>query len=288
MFRIIVDNNLTIDVGVQRFPNGEAHIEFDEWEVGNIKNAAALRIEWLYGTDADIFTLQLLRMKLKDIAPAVDVTLYVPYMPYARMDRIMHPGQFESSRYFTTLLVDMDFSTILTYDLHSNRAISQVTGSSFIEDLAGPHELVQSIEAYRDDIVLVFPDESAADRYGNTIRPNITVKKTRDFDSGVITGFDVLIPDEIDLDGKTLVIVDDICSFGGTFVGAYNVIKEHAMDRKETLKGFILCVTHLEPVYDKGQLVKHPDLERIICRCTMDWQSRMGAPGDILNIKIDH
>lgn len=270
---IIIDTGyMDFEVSVERFPNGEARIEFSTVQLEEIRTATRIRLVWMYRDDSEFLTLQFVRQKLADLVPNKDVELLIPYMPYARMDRIKEDGQFETSKYLMKLLRDLNFSSIVTYDLHSHRAIDALGLGDVVRSIPKQPDLVAHATYNRDNIVLVFPDASAEQRYGCTCRPTITVKKTRDFNTGKILGFEVLDRDGVDLNGKLLVMVDDICSYGGTFVGAYDAIKQYAAEKGWTLEGFILCVTHLEPTYKAGPLVKHPDLKQIICRKTMDWQ----------------
>lgn len=270
---IIIDTGYTdFKVYVERFPNGEARIEFSTEQLEEIRTASLIRLVWAYKDDSEFLTLQFVRQKLADLAPNTDIELLIPYMPYARMDRIKEDGQFETSKYLMKLLRDLNFSSIITYDLHSHRAVDALGMDDVIRNIPKQAALVAHATNNRDDIVLVFPDESAEQRYGCAGYPTITVKKTRDFNTGKILGFEVSDQDGVDLNGKLLVIVDDICSYGGTFVGAYDAIKQYAAEKGWALEGFILCVTHLEPTYKAGALIKHPDLKQIICLKTMDWQ----------------
>lgn len=276
---IIIDTGyLDFEVNVSRFPNGEARIEFNTEQLEEIRTAVWLRIVWAYKDDSECLTLQFVRQKLADLAPNTGVELLIPYMPYARMDRIKEDEQFETSKYFMKLLQDLNFSSIITYDLHSHRVVDVLGLGDVIRNIPKQAGLVARATHNRDNIVLVFPDASAEQRYACTRHPTITVKKTRDFNTGKILGFEVSDPDGVDLNGKLLVMVDDICSYGGTFVGAYDAIKHYAIEKGWTLEGFVLCVTHLEPTYKEGSLVKHPDLKQIVCHKTMHWQLRAEAP----------
>lgn len=63
-----------------------------------------------------------------------------------------------------------------------------------------------------------------------------------------------------------LIIVDDICSYGGTFDLAITEIS-----KKYKFKAAYLVVSHLEEVYTKGKLVNNPLLKGIYHENTMDW-----------------
>ena len=104
------------------------------------------------------------------------------------------------------------------------------------------------------DVVLYFPDEGACKRYSDLLAPlGLPVAfgiKKRDWKTGKILGIDIAGYD--DLKGKNILMVDDICAYGGTFY--YSALRLKELGAKD-----ISCyVTHLEnSVMDKekGKLI---------------------------------
>ena len=101
---------------------------------------------------------------------------------------------------------------------------------------------------------IYFPDEGACQRYADldcikeSGLPVIFGIKKRDFATGKILGLDVV--SDIDLKGKKVLIVDDICSAGGTF-------KFSAMKLKELgASDVALYVSHCEDNIQNGDLLK--------------------------------
>lgn len=78
-----------------------------------------------------------------------------------------------------------------------------------------------------DECQVVLPDAGAAERYFNgNVPPDIIVgEKVRDIETGKILSIKVKNPEAID--GRwPLIMIDDLCDGGGTFVGLANAIRE--------------------------------------------------------------
>jgi ribose-phosphate pyrophosphokinase len=86
----------------------------------------------------------------------------------------------------------------------------------------------------------VFPDAGAGKRYGKILAPNILIgSKKRDFTTGTITGLDLI--GHIDTTyGKKAIIVDDLSSYGTTFVETSKALREKGVEK------VYLLVAHAE------------------------------------------
>jgi ribose-phosphate pyrophosphokinase len=104
---------------------------------------------------------------------------------------------------------------------------------------------------------LFFPDEGAMKRYADLFKdmPYAFGMKKRDWKTGQIQGLDLVNPENI-VDKKVL-IVDDICSRGGTFYHSAKALK--AAGAKEVA----LYVTHLEETVLSGELPEYGLIDRI-------------------------
>jgi ribose-phosphate pyrophosphokinase len=88
---------------------------------------------------------------------------------------------------------------------------------------------------------IVFPDAGAGKRYSKILAPNIIVgNKKRDFTNGKILGLELI--GNIDAYyGKKAIIVDDLTSYGTTFVQTSKALKEKGIEE------VYLLVAHTEP-----------------------------------------
>jgi ribose-phosphate pyrophosphokinase len=96
----------------------------------------------------------------------------------------------------------------------------------------------------------------------------IVLKKKRDFETGKIQGLEIesltmrgAIGVEDTAGTSKALIIDDLSSRGGTFVGAADLLRTHGFDK------VALLVTHMEPAGLLGDL-RHK-LDRVFCTDTM-------------------
>jgi ribose-phosphate pyrophosphokinase len=109
------------------------------------------------------------------------------------------------------------------------------------------------LDSITEPVVLVFPDAGAAKRYAKMFagQEHLIGEKTREFATGKITGLSITKPEAwVCGEVKRAIIVDDLCSRGGTFLEAGQALRENL--------GFTqveLCVTHLEANVYNGKLL---------------------------------
>jgi ribose-phosphate pyrophosphokinase len=94
---------------------------------------------------------------------------------------------------------------------------------------------------------LLFPDAGAQKRYLSPLKYAVG-HKHRDFESGDIQSYSIL--GDV---GERVLIVDDLCSRGGTFIGAAKEL------RAKGAKEVFLLVAHLENNVFTGELFDHID-----------------------------
>jgi ribose-phosphate pyrophosphokinase len=98
--------------------------------------------------------------------------------------------------------------------------------------------------------MLFFPDEGAMKRYSTMFDLPYTFGiKKRDWTTGQIKGLEVTGQTE-ELTGSVVLIVDDICSKGGTFYHSAKALRELGA------KDVYLYVSHCENSIFEGELLK--------------------------------
>lgn len=254
-------NNTKFNVGF--YPVGEQLLELSNDNIESLKYNDFINIRWHYENDSEFMTLWFLTKKLKELYPSKTLNrLNIPYFPYARMDRIKKDSQFFSLKYTADFINDLGFARVIVYDAHSDvllDLVKNVENRSFIEGIV--EDIIHDNNLEYKDCLICFPDKTALKRYGNLksmFFGSIYIEKTRDFDTGKITGFElsVLDGDKSYFEGKSVIIVDDICSYGGTFIGAIEEIKKYFNN-----EDFYLAVAHLEDSFNLGNLKNHPNLK---------------------------
>lgn len=202
-----------------------------------------VEIEWLYENDAELFTLICLKRHLdKDFK---NIYLSLPYVPHARMDREKEDEDVFTLKYFCEVINSLNFEMVQVRDAHSNVSLA-LLNNVYQEDVG--YFIYEAIKKSNAE-VLFYPDEGAMKRYSaNTDKPYAFGVKRRDWKTGNILGLDI-INEELVKD-KNILIVDDICSKGGTFLHSAKALKAAGA------KSVSLYVTHLEKTVTTGELAK--------------------------------
>ena len=237
-------NDTEIKVG--HFPDGTQSIEFSDAQPYYSTN----EVEWFYDSDEEVFTLMCVVDMIRRISKNSRIDLWIPYLPNARMDRIKKPEQNFSLKVFANFINSLNFDCVMTYNVHSNVSEALIDKVVNIDPI---FDVDAVISDYKPDVIY-FPDEGACKRYVDldSVKesglPVIFGIKKRDFATGKILGLDVI--SDTDLTGKKVLIVDDICSAGGTF-------KFSAMKLKELgASDVALYVSHCEDNIQNGDLLK--------------------------------
>lgn len=192
-----------------------------------------------------------------------EIELITPYLPYARQDRHCAVGDAFSLRIFGNILDMTPVKRVICADVHSKTSISEIGGLVNIPQEVCLKEALKELEIDIDkmssdlqlgNMVFVSPDAGAVDKTNNcrkmffpqNVTPMCTASfnKVRDTSTGEITGMSFV---GSDLTGKTIMICDDICDGGRTFIEVAKVLKEKFKTPREKM---ILYVTH--GIFSKG------------------------------------
>lgn len=206
-----------------RFPGGERHLQLDE-KINNhfVYTDNCSIVAHLEKSDEIMLLLLVTDALRRKYGGRLNIDLVMPYVPYARQDRVCVPGEALSARVFCDLINAQKYSTVTIWDAHSevvpallDRCIN-VHCSEFVRQFAKP------------DWILVAPDGTAAKEKVPTCAKRvgcqmITATKHRDLKTGKLTGTSI-IPSEVWTPAlengfpPTFLMVDDICDGGATFV----------------------------------------------------------------------
>lgn len=234
--------------------------------------AAALR---------DMNDFMLLAQLVEAVRHVTDIAfshLELPWLPWARQDRHMVPGDSFALKVFARQLNALAFDKVIVLDPHSDAAAAAIDNMLAVAQQAC---LLQS-ETLREAVgtgrlMLVAPDAGALKKIDAVVKATgaaeyAILSKVRDVASGALTGFSLLAGD---VKGKDVLIVDDLCDAGGTFIGSAQVLREAGA------RSVRLYVTHgifskgiehllnngIDAVYTTTSLasaaLRHPQLELI-------------------------
>ena len=232
-----------INVCPGRFPDGTLLLKISEEIINACIETDDIVIDWFYENDAELFTLICVKRYIDEAFYKVAVHLKLPYIPHARQDRVKSDEDVFTLKYFCEVINSLNFTTVWVRDAHSNVSLALLNNVK--EEPISGYITKAIIESGAD--ALFFPDEGAMKRYsGGFQMPYAFGMKARDWETGQIVGYDIVHSNNID--GKNVLIVDDICSRGGTFYHAAKALKAAGA------KSVSLYVTHCEKSIILGDL----------------------------------
>lgn len=223
MFRNVIDTDDYAASGIEvlRFAGGEWHAKVPVWPVTRVHVHAKLR------TPDEVMCLLGVLSALE--TQGVEVHLFAPYFPGLRQDRNPNGTTPLTSAVYGRLLAPY-CATITTVDAHSEAGLREagrfMRGGS--QNLIEIKPNVFLADLFRSEpSIVVAPDKGATERATEAaavLNARLaTAEKVRDFDTGKLTDFRVT---QHPYTNGRLLIVDDICDGGGTFLGLLTKLRE--------------------------------------------------------------
>lgn len=235
-------NNQILDYTL--FPGGECHIRIpQDWISAQTQITAHLN------QAQDIIALMMVIDAIRRIDSNSEISLTIPYFPYARQDRVCNPGESLSVKVMATLVNQLNCRNITIFDPHSD-VLPALIDNCHVKtqaDIIIETKLLEKINL--PTLTLVAPDNGAEKKvrtlceriisHSNPIN-YIAASKIRDLMTGRI--IQSRINDSVE--DKDLLILDDICDGGSTFNELAKILRNKGANR------LYLYVTH--GIFSKG------------------------------------
>lgn len=243
-------------VEINHFPDGALLLKENVKDVCSDKDRKMI-IRWNYENNEELLVIYFLTKHIRK--SSIDkIILDMPYIPNARQDRTVNEEDVFTLKYFAELINSLKFSEVRVLDAHSNVSLALINNVKLLSPKPYIEKVISIIKEERGKEPLMFyPDEGAGKRYGGMISlPYCFGIKKRDWKTGEIK--EVQISGESgQISGRDIFIVDDICSYGGTFL--HSVIKLKDLGAEN----IYLFVSHCENSVLKGELIKSELLNKI-------------------------
>ena len=240
-----------VEIKQGQFPDGTLLMKFDP-NGDEFDPRGNMLVEWYYENDAELFSLICVKRHLDRVYSYSDIVLYMPYIPHARMDRVKSDADVFTLKYFCEVINSLNFKLVHVRDAHSNVSLALLDN---VVDEGVENYIHKATIASKAD-AMFYPDEGAMKRYSDQSElPYAFGMKKRDWQTGKILGLDIINPENIV--GKDVLIVDDICSRGGTFYHSAKALKAAGA------KSISLYVTHLEETVLLGDLPESGLIDQI-------------------------
>ncbi len=224
-----VAERLDIPLGkanVTRFSDGEVSVEIQE----NVRGKDVFIIQSTCAPTNDNLMELMVFIDAIRRASATRITAVIPYFGYARQDRRPRSARVPiSAKVVATMITTVGVDRVLTVDLHADQIqgffdipVDNVYGSPVLLD--------DIIDQNYDDIVVVSPD------VGGVVRAR-AVAKQLDSDLAIIDkrrekANESQVMNLIgDVEGRTCILVDDMCDTAGTLCKAAKALKEKGAKR---------------------------------------------------------
>lgn len=243
MVKIVGDGKEEIIVPIV-FPDKSIQIRLKEQHFSPTKN----QIIWEYENDGEIMLVQQAVDYVKYLHPFCFLELEIPYLPYARQDKDISNTSTWALHSFAKMINAMKLDGVSAYDVH-NKEITNILIERFTNK--DPKHFLSHLNNLSPNAIL-FPDAGAKSRYYRYLGPffrnhhcNYWIgQKNRDPLTGTITNYEIDLNGSNDILRKDVVIIDDLCDAGGTFILAAEKLREY------NPKSLSLMVTH--GLYTKG------------------------------------
>ena len=210
---------------IGRFPDGEIDIKINE----DVRGGDVFVIQpTCPPVNEHIMELLLIIDALRR-ASADRITAVIPYFGYARKDRKDEGRVPISAKLVANLIVEAGATRVLTMDLHA----SQIQGffDVPVDHMYAKPALVEEIRQLNlEKLVICSPDVGGirlARAWSNTLHAGLAI-----VDKRRLAAEKTVVENVIgDVDGKNVLLVDDMISTAGSITGAARILKERGAER---------------------------------------------------------
>jgi len=186
----------------------------------------------------------------------------IPYMGYARQDKQFLSGEVITMSVIAKMLQSAGAKKVIVVDIHSNTALNHFNIPT--ENISAVPELANYFKKLNlKNPLVVSPDvggSSRSKKFASLLKTDfIVLKKHRDRKTGRVS----IQTAKVDVQGKDLILVDDIISTGDSIIKAAQFLKKQKCKRV-----FVAC-THGLLVEGAEKKIRKAGVSRIISTNTI-------------------
>ena len=226
---------------LKRFSDGEIWVKYSE----NIRGREVFIIQSTNPPAENLIEL-LIMIDAARRASAKRITAVIPYFGYARQDRKDQPRVAITAKLMANLITEAGADRVMTMDLHA----SQIQGyfDLPVDHLYGSSIFLNYLNNLSDNLSVVSADIGGikiARAYAKMLHSGLIVIDKRRPKQNLAEVMNIIG----EVEGKDILLVDDLIDTAGTFVGAAKALKEQGA------KNIFGAVTH--------PLLSGPAIERL-------------------------
>ena len=246
-----------IETETKIFPDGESKITLRKIP----KKSVILVVQSTY-PPVDTNLLQVLSIISQVRKISSRTFAIMPYMGYARQDKQFLSGEVITMSVVAKMLQSAGAKKVIVVDIHSNTALNHFNIPT--ENISAIPELAKYFKKLNlKNPLVVSPDAGGSSRskkFASLLKSDfIVLKKHRDRKTGRVS----IQTTKADVQGKDLIIVDDMISTGGSVIKAAQFLKKQKCKRV-----FVAC-THGLLVGDAEKKIRKAGVSRIISTNTI-------------------
>ena len=208
--------DIEFTVGQWLFPGGEVGIDINNLAQIDGMKVTRVHVDARIQNSDDVMALLMATDALRMEYPLAKFMLDLPYIPYARQDRVCNAGEALSIKVFGRLINSLKYDIVQVVDPHSAVSLACIDNVCVRDQF----DIFSKIKPSFSQITIVAPDAGATKKCEEFAKKVgaagvITFAKARNLSDGKITGMKCL--DTID-DNAQYLVLDDICDGGRTFI----------------------------------------------------------------------
>jgi ribose-phosphate pyrophosphokinase len=267
--RIVEEIGISLgSLEVKRFSDGEIWVKYGE----NIRGREVFLVQSTNPPAENIIEL-LIMIDAAKRASAKRITTVIPYFGYARQDRKDQPRVSITAKLMANLITGAGADRVITMDLHA----SQIQGffDVPVDHLYGSSIFLAHLSNLSDNLAVVSPDVGGikiARAYAKMLHSGLIVIDKRRPKQNLAEIMNIIG----DVEGKDILLVDDLIDTAGTFVGAAKALKEKGA------KQIFGAVTHpllSGPAFDR---INSGEIDKLFVTDTINFNSSLSDKINIL------
>ena len=261
------------------FSGGEEHIRINDKQ---IEDVTSIKIIIKLMSSAKVMQLCMVVDAVRRLyGSRVSIELEAAYFPYARQDRVCVKGEALGASVMANIINSLNFDSVTVWDAHSDVTPALINNVTIVDQttlISHNQTLVKAISS--GDLTLVSPDAGAMKKTLSMAKafqakcPPVIAEKVRD----VVTGNIIKTQVSGDIENKDLIIVDDICDGGRTFIELAKVLKAQGAN------SVALYVTH--GIFSKGLSVFEGLIDQIYTTDSFDVADRFKNDSSTVSLTI--
>ena len=211
------------NIELKNFPDKEAHVLIRDIEACKGKHAQVLH-RCYPKQDSSLLQLFLIGKTISKHAAKCEAI--IPYLPYARQDKIWKSGEVLSAEVVVQMLGAAGYTSIATFDCHFLKKQGTFTyGGVQIRNFSLSDDLVSYFRARKPNALFISPDVGASymveDASGKSM-----VKKRGEYNENKKKAIRPVesLDANFEVNGRDVVILDDMIAGGGTMIRAVKAV----------------------------------------------------------------